>query len=214
MPAPRSDALERIPRGAVAAALRPTLHGVGYPLALRVDLLYDWLVRRGMGRGMMLNPKMGAQQMTGNHGTFDSGSTGLPAAAGNDTALLSSGWYIAAIVVAFILFWPLGVAMLAWALWHRQIRASSLWQKLSGVRAPRAADFDSFVRRRPSNEALAEYLAREQQRLREEQQKLDELVQAFEAFKAAERKASDQRDFENFLRQREAGGRAEPDAGR
>ena len=67
-------------------------------------------------------------------------------------------------------------------------------------------DLGSFVRRRPSNEALAEYLAREQQRLREEQQKLDELLQAFEAFKAAERKESDQRDFENFLRSREADG--------
>ena len=39
----------------------------------------------------------------------------------------------------------------------------------------------------------------------EEQQKLDDLVNAFEAFKEAERKASDQRDFENFLRTREGG---------
>ena len=98
-----------------------------------------------------------------------------------------SGWYIAATVAAFVLFWPLGLAMLAWALWHRQIRASSWWQGLRGVRPPTMNDLGGFVRRRPSNEALAEYLAREQQRLREEQQKLDELVQAFEAFKAAER---------------------------
>ena len=116
-----------------------------------------------------------------------------------------SGWYIAATVAAFVLFWPLGLAMLAWALWHRQIRASSWWQGLRGVRPPTMNDLGGFVRRRPSNEALAEYLAREQQRLREEQQKLDELVRAFEAFKAAERKASDQRDFENFLRSREGG---------
>ena len=48
-------------------------------------------------------------------------------------------------------------------------------------------------------------LAREQQRLRDEQQKLDDLVKAFEAFKEAERKTNDQRDFENFLRSREGG---------
>jgi hypothetical protein len=117
-----------------------------------------------------------------------------------------SSWYIAATVAALLLFWPLGLAMLAWALWHRQIRTSSWWQSLRGVRPPTMNDLGDFVWRRPSNEALAEYLAREQQRLREEQQKLDELVKAFEAFKAAERKASDQRDFENFLRSRETGG--------
>ena len=32
-----------------------------------------------------------------------------------------SGWYIAATVAAFLLFWPVGLLMLAWALWHRQI---------------------------------------------------------------------------------------------
>jgi hypothetical protein len=121
-----------------------------------------------------------------------------------DAFWFCSAWYIAATVAAFLLFWPVGVAMLAWALWHRQIKASSWWQSLRSVRPPAMNDLGGFVRRRPSNEALAEYLAREQQRLREEQQKLDELVQAFESFKAAERKASDQRDFENFLRSREA----------
>ena len=116
-----------------------------------------------------------------------------------------SGWYIAATVAAFLLFWPVGLLMLAWALWHRQIRASSWWQSLRGVRPPSMDDLGAFARRRPSNEALAEYLAREQQRLRDEQQKLDDLVKAFEAFKEAERKSSDQRDFENFLRSREGG---------
>jgi hypothetical protein len=118
----------------------------------------------------------------------------------------SGGWYIAATVAALLLFWPLGLAMLAWALWHRQIRASSWWQSVRAMRPPTMDDFSRFVRSKPDNEALAEYLAREQQRLREEQQKLDELVKAFEAFKDAERKANDQRDFENFLRSRKGGG--------
>ncbi len=122
-----------------------------------------------------------------------------------DSFWATSCWYIAATVVAFLVFWPVGVAMLAWALWHRRIQASSWWQGLRGVRPPTMDDFSAFARRRPSNEALAEYLEREQQRLREEQQKLDDLVKAFEAFKEAERKANDQRDFENFLRSREGG---------
>ena len=122
-----------------------------------------------------------------------------------DSFWSTSCWYIAATVVAFLIFWPVGVAMLAWALWHRQIKAASWWQGVRGVRPPTMDDFNAFARRRPSNEALAEYLEREQQRLRDEQQKLDDLVKAFEAFKEAERKANDQRDFENFLRSREGG---------
>lgn len=119
----------------------------------------------------------------------------------------STTLYVIGTAVAIVLVWPLGLAMLAWALFHREIRASSAWQTMKDKFAsrPAAPDLSSFMRSRPSNEALAEYLAREQQRLREEQQKLDELVRAFEAFKAAERRSSDQRDFEEFMRQREAG---------
>lgn len=119
----------------------------------------------------------------------------------------SSSWYIAATIGAFIVFWPLGLAMLVWAFWHREIRASSLWQKLRGTQVPMPrtrTDFAHFMSRKPDNAALAEYLGREQERLREEQRKLDDLVKAFEAFKEAERQASDRRDFENFLKQRES----------
>lgn len=127
------------------------------------------------------------------------------AAPGACSFRLDGAWYIAATVAAFVIFWPVGLAMLAWALWHRQIKASSWWRTLSGIRLPEAADLGGFARQRPSNEALASYLAREQQRLREEQNRLDELVRAFEAFKQAERKANDERDFENFLKSRESG---------
>lgn len=137
--------------------------------------------------------------MTGTHHTVESHAGGRLSRRGNCS--WSSGWYIAATVVAFVFFWPVGLAMLAWAFWHREIRRSSIWQTLRGTRVPRP-DFASFVARKPDNAALAEYLSREQDRLREEQRKLDELVKAFEAFKEAERQASDRRDFENFLRQR------------
>lgn len=150
--------------------------------------------------------------MTCHSNTADRAASGAASASGCSGAFRTgSGGYIAATVVAFLVFWPVGLLMLAWALWHRQIRASSWWQSLRGVRPPTMEDFGAFARRRPSNEALAEYLAREQQRLREEQQKLDDLVKAFEAFKEAERKASDQRDFEKFLRSRQ-GGTQEPTA--
>lgn len=141
--------------------------------------------------------------MTSQAGTTHGAAPG--AGTGDGGCRFNGAWYIAATVVAFLIFWPVGLAMLAWALWHRQIKASSWWQSLRGIRVPTAADFGGFARDRPSNEALASYLAREQQRLREEQNRLDDLVRAFEAFKAAERKANDERDFENFLKSRETG---------
>ncbi len=111
------------------------------------------------------------------------------------------GLYIAAMVVGFIVFWPIGLAMLAWALWRDQIKALPFVQKLRESDMPKAR-FTGFAGRRPSNTALAEYLGREQARLKAEQEKLDELVKAFEAFKEAERQDADRRDFESFLRQR------------
>ncbi|MEZ5650523.1 MAG: DUF2852 domain-containing protein [Burkholderiaceae bacterium] len=112
------------------------------------------------------------------------------------------GLYIAAIVAGFILFWPIGLALLVWAIWRDQIKALPFVKKLREGDMPKAPSFAGFAGRRPSNTALAEYLAREQERLRAEQQKLDELVKAFEAFKEAERQDADRRDFESFLRQR------------
>ncbi len=141
--------------------------------------------------------------MTSQFQTTNGAAHGANTGAGS--CQFGGAWYIAATVAAFVIFWPIGLAMLAWALWHRQIKASSWWRTLRGIRVPEAADLGGFARPRPSNDALASYLAREQQRLREEQNRLDELVRAFEAFKEAERKANDERDFENFLKNRESG---------
>lgn len=128
---------------------------------------------------------------------------------------LSDGVYIGATVVAFILFWPAGVALLAWALWRDQIKAWPWFRKTAEIaKAPprgfgssgfSAGAFASMRSKKPDNTVLAEYLERERQRLRAEQVKLDELVSAFEGFKEAERRSKDERDFEEFLRQREDG---------
>lgn len=120
-----------------------------------------------------------------------------------------SGIYIAAMVVGFVFFWPIGLAMLAWALWRDQIKANPMVQKFmqgSMPTPPSMPNLGGLMGRKSSNTALAEYLEQEQSRLKAEQHKLDELVKAFEAFKQAERQTADQRDFEEFLRRREGSG--------
>ena len=112
-------------------------------------------------------------------------------------------------MVAFIVFWPLGLALLVWSLWRDQIKSHPMVQKWRDVPHPERPAFLSrpLGRRmgpRPSNAALAAYLAQEQARLQAEQDKLAELVRAFEAFKAAEQRAADERDFESFLKQQAA----------
>lgn len=112
--------------------------------------------------------------------------------------------YIAATVIGFVIFPPIGFALLAWGLWREPIRSSRLFRKLSGAATAAPSNLQGWMARHPGNSALSDYLAREQERLRAEQVKLDELVKAFDAFKDAERRSADQRDFDAFLEQREA----------
>ena len=124
----------------------------------------------------------------------------------------AGGWYIGATVLAFIVFWPIGLAMLIWAIWGERMKASRISRRIADFNIRDVAQFTNPINpinRRPDNMALAEYLEREQQRLRTEQEKLDELVKAFDAFKDAEQRSKDQRDFDEFLKRRQPD---EPDA--
>ncbi len=145
---------------------------------------------------------------TPRQGTFDDATTigSAPASLTPSRSDPVSGLFIAAIVAGFLIFWPIGLVLLAWALWSQQIKNWPFVRKfLDRDLKDLPMSFTSMMARKPDNVALKEYLDREQARLHAEQKNLDELVRAFEAFKAAERQQSDQRDFEAFLRQREAG---------
>ncbi len=118
---------------------------------------------------------------------------------------------IAAIVIGFVIFWPLGLALLVWTVWGRQIRESAVSSKFAQWRVPNRASMRDFATRQPDNRALAAYLEQEQQRLKAEQTRLDELVTAFDAFKNAEQRSADQRDFDAFLRQRDSADQSGPE---
>ncbi len=105
------------------------------------------------------------------------------------------GAWIAAMVLGFIVFWPLGLILLGYMIWSGRMGCSAkrtYWKR--GISRP------------TGNTAFDEYREQTLRRLEEEQG-------AFEAFLAKLRKAKDQAEFDQFMedRRRGNGGAGTPD---
>jgi hypothetical protein len=114
--------------------------------------------------------------------------------------------WIAAMVLSFIVFWPLGLALLAYMIWGKQMFASSCGSRRSahghdhawGRHARRAAQTTG-------NTAFDTYKSEALRRLEEEQE-------AFEAFLQRLRNSKDKAEFDAFMEDR-AGATAAMDEG-
>lgn len=107
------------------------------------------------------------------------------------------GAWIAALILALILFWPIGLALLAYMIWSkRMFNASHTARRGSGL-AP-------SVSRSSGNSAFDAYKADTLRRLEEEQL-------AFEAFLTRLRSAKDKAEFDQFLDDRTRAAAAERD---
>lgn len=98
---------------------------------------------------------------------------------------------ITLMVVGFIAFWPLGLAMLAWIIWGE--RMQDWW-----------ADSRHRVRVRGStgNEAFEDYRRGELARLDRERRRLEEEAAEFQTFIHELRKARDRDEFDRFMTER------------
>jgi hypothetical protein len=111
---------------------------------------------------------------------------------------------IVLMVIGFAVFWPLGLAMLAWIIWGDEIAAKAEaakshfrafsertqgWQAAGGFRGA------------TGNAAFDEYRAQELRRLEEERRKLEAMRAEFESFLAELRRVKDQEEFDNFMRE-------------
>lgn len=118
---------------------------------------------------------------------------------------------IALMVIGFIVFWPLGLAMLAYIIWGH--RVPELRRHFDGMKQ----DFRTEFRDRPwgcgpsrggfarsGNTAFDEYRERELKRLEEERRKLEEERREFETFMQNLRRARDQEEFDRFMRDRDS----------
>jgi hypothetical protein len=95
--------------------------------------------------------------------------------------------WIAAMVVGFIAFWPVGLALLAYMIWSKRMFKSSSCAKRSTTR--------NFGSRSTGNAAFDAYKADTLARLEEEQSN-------FEAFLARLREAKDKAEFDQFMAER------------
>ena len=99
------------------------------------------------------------------------------------TALIRPAWTpatIALMVIGFMVFWPLGLAMLAYIIWG---------DRLEG--------FKRDVNR--ATDGVFAGCRRELERLAEERRKLDEMLEEFDTYARELRRAKDQDEFDRFM---------------
>jgi len=107
------------------------------------------------------------------------------------------GAWIAAMVLGFILFWPIGLALLAYMIWSKRMFSGNC------SRTRIRNHYGSAVRASSGNTAFDAYRAETLRRLQDEQD-------AFQAFLERLREAKDKTEFDAFMaerdRKRAAGG--------
>lgn len=121
------------------------------------------------------------------------------------TAFIRPAWTpatIALMVLGFMIFWPLGLAMLAYILWGERLdgfkrdvnsATDSMASQFRGCRrGPRAAA-------RTGNVAFDDWREAELKRLHEERMKLDEVRAEFDEYSRELRRAKDQEEFDRFM---------------
>jgi biopolymer transport protein ExbB/TolQ len=125
----------------------------------------------------------------------------------NQSALLRPDWTpatVALMVLGFVVFWPLGLAMLAYILFGEKFQSFKR-------EANRKAD-TAFAWCRTNNDsasastgnvAFDDWRKAELERLDEERRRLDEMRAEFDNYARELRRAKDQEEFDRFMRDRQ-----------
>ncbi|MBA4323762.1 MAG: hypothetical protein C0426_01545 [Rhodobacter sp.] len=106
--------------------------------------------------------------------------------------------WIVAMVLAFIIFWPVGLALLAYMIWGRKMFARSCGQRRHSNDHSQDHSWGRHAMRagQPTgNHAFDDYKAQALRRLEEEQE-------AFEAFLQRLRTSKDKSEFDSFMSER------------
>jgi hypothetical protein len=121
------------------------------------------------------------------------------------------GWHpanIAAMVIGFIVFFPIGLAVLFWNIWssrHGQWQASPAFAGMGGAGFGQMpwSQTNRDLSRDSGNSVFEDYKKATLERLEEERRKLIAEQEAFASFMDDLKKAKDREEFERFMRDRE-----------
>jgi hypothetical protein len=123
---------------------------------------------------------------------------------------------IIAMVLGFVVFWPIGLAILGYKFWQSrnggpdlQTFAANKWQDARAMMASNSWGCGSMRRASgfyaaSGNVAFDEWRTAELARLDEERRKLDEAQREFAEYVDAIRRAKDREEFERFMAERRA----------
>jgi hypothetical protein len=129
-----------------------------------------------------------------------------------NTAIIKPQWgplTIALMVLGFILWWPLGLAMLAYIIWGEKFGGSAekaeAWMNRSRAwcneQNYRHQSYGGWGRS-SGNAAFDDYRAEQLKRLDEERKRLDEEIREFHEYMRNLHKARDREEFDRFMRER------------
>jgi hypothetical protein len=126
----------------------------------------------------------------------------------NTTALIRPAWTpatIALMVIGFMVFWPLGLAMLAYIIWGDRLDGfkRDVNRATDGVFAScRRGGWKNKRSPATGNIAFDDWREKELDRLAEERRKLDETLAEFDDYARELRRAKDQEEFDRFMANR------------
>jgi len=138
-------------------------------------------------------------------------------------ALIRPAWTpatIALMVLGFIIFWPLGLAMLAYIIWGDRLdgfkrdvnmKTDEVFRGCSGIGRKRRNRHSHHAH--TGNVAFDDWREKELERLAEERRKLDAMREEFDSYMRELRRAKDQEEFDRFMRERRNGPNNGPDNG-
>ncbi|WP_026480370.1 DUF2852 domain-containing protein [Ahrensia sp. 13_GOM-1096m] len=122
------------------------------------------------------------------------------------SALIRPAWTpatIALMVLGFMVFWPLGLAMLAYIIYGE--RLDTFKRDINKSTDNFAAQFRSKTgAARTGNVAFDDWRDAELARLHEERMKLDEMRAEFDDYSRELRRAKDQEEFDRFMAKRDS----------
>lgn len=125
----------------------------------------------------------------------------------NTTALIRPAWTpatIALMIIGFMVFWPLGLAMLAYIIWGDRLDGfkrdvNGATDRMFGACRGKS-QWKSHAR--TGNVAFDDWREKELERLAEERRRIDETLAEFDSYARELRRAKDQEEFDRFMANR------------